>query len=287
MIKTNRIDAEKAFEKMMTHPSFPENSRQDIKILLAEDNLVNQKLILNILEKSGYKIDVVSNGLEAVKAFKTGNYSMIFMDVQMPLMNGFDATGKIRQIEIKQNNKRIVIIAMTAHAAEGYREHCINAGMDDYTSKPINPAALLELIKRWTCQEGGGVHPSMIETPSAIGKEEKSRVFDLEAALKMTRNNKEVLASILDDFCKDLDIKIEAIKVSSSTLDIEKLESLVHSLKGTSASVGAEIINDLCISIEPAIKKNEPIAVDELIMKLENEILAFKKIIQDIDWQQL
>jgi len=120
-----------------------QESRKGGKILLAEDNIVNQRLVLRILEKIGYSITVAENGLKAVQAFEREDFDLILMDVQMPEMGGFEATGKIREFEAARG-KRTPIIAMTAHAIQGYREKCLEAGMDGYISKPIR----IEVVKK-------------------------------------------------------------------------------------------------------------------------------------------
>ena len=131
---------------LITQHSLKKTDRQYFA-LLVEDNLINQKLGLRILETNGYKADLAKNGLEALKAIKKENYDLILMDVQMPEMDGFQATRKIRKMEEKTGN-HIPIIAMTAHAMKGDRERCLEAGMDHYVSKPIKPEELLRVIKK-------------------------------------------------------------------------------------------------------------------------------------------
>jgi CheY-like chemotaxis protein len=112
-----------------------------LRILLAEDSLVNQRLAVRLLEREGHAVTVVNNGLEAVKALESQEFDVVFMDVQMPVMDGFEATAAIRESE-KQRGKRVRIIALTAHAMGGYREQCLSAGMDGYLTKPIRPEEL-------------------------------------------------------------------------------------------------------------------------------------------------
>jgi CheY-like chemotaxis protein len=124
-------------------------SRQtgSIRILLAEDNLVNQRLALHLLTKSGYEVDVASNGAEAVELFARTRHELVFMDAQMPEMDGYQATHAIRLMEAAP--PRAVIVALTALAMAGDRERCLDAGMDDYLPKPIQIATFYEALKRW------------------------------------------------------------------------------------------------------------------------------------------
>ena len=140
---------------LVTRHTLHEARRRKVRILLAEDNLTNQQVALGILEKLGFRADAVANGREAIQALETIPYDIVFMDVQMPVMDGFEATRAIRSGKTGVPNPRIPIIAMTAHAMKGDRERCLEAGMDDYVSKPIAPQALAEALEKWvdTAQE--------------------------------------------------------------------------------------------------------------------------------------
>ncbi len=126
-----------------------QEDRKEVNILLVEDNLVNQKLSMRMLQKSGYSVTLAINGLQAIDAISAQKFDLILMDVQMPVMDGFEATRIIR-IDESNDNMRIPIVAMTAHALHEDRKRCMDAGMDDYISKPIKIAALLEMIEKWT-----------------------------------------------------------------------------------------------------------------------------------------
>ena len=115
-------------------------------ILLAEDNKVNQMLAVRTLEKGGYRVLVANNGVEAVQITQEQPVDLILMDIQMPEMDGFQATAKIRSSRVMSGNKPIPVIAMTAHALKGDRERCLDGGMTDYISKPVRPADLLKLV---------------------------------------------------------------------------------------------------------------------------------------------
>jgi CheY-like chemotaxis protein len=127
----------------------PDNDGPNERVLIAEDNMINQRVALRMLEKLGVGADVVENGRLAVEAIRTKNYGLVFMDCQMPEMDGFAATGEIRDWEISQDGIRIPIVAMTAHAMQGDRERCLAAGMDDYLAKPISRAGLEGILRKW------------------------------------------------------------------------------------------------------------------------------------------
>ena len=135
------------------HPKH-KGQQSRIRILLAEDNITNQMVAVRMLEKMGYRVDVVANGLEAVKALETTPYDLVLMDVQMPEMDGYEATGVIRDPHSVVRNPDIPIIAMTAHAMKGDRDKCIEKGMNDYIPKPVRVKTLRETIEKWTAPKG-------------------------------------------------------------------------------------------------------------------------------------
>ena len=141
----------KASRAMHPPPICLDSRKRSLRILLAEDTAVNQKLVATLLKREGHEVSVVGNGLEAIAAAKAAEFDLVLMDIQMPLMDGFEATSIIREAE---RDKHTPIVAMTAHAMKGDDEKCIEAGMDDYLSKPINFADLRAMIDKWAPAEG-------------------------------------------------------------------------------------------------------------------------------------
>jgi CheY-like chemotaxis protein len=135
-------------KEIVTRHTLAEDRKQQIHILLAEDNVINQKVALNMLDKFGYNAQAVSDGKEVLKSLTLRHYDLILMDIQMPKMDGFETTRAIRNSQTAYS--KIPIIALTADAMKGDDERCFNVGMDDYISKPIDPAVLKEKIKHWS-----------------------------------------------------------------------------------------------------------------------------------------
>jgi CheY-like chemotaxis protein len=131
----------------------PSVLRRPTRVLLVEDNITNQQVAAGILRKLGYRTDTVADGAEAVKSLSTMPYDVVLMDVQMPVMDGLEATRRIRDPRSAVPNHQIPIIAMTANAMRGDREKCLEAGMDDYVSKPISPKALADVLEKWLPKE--------------------------------------------------------------------------------------------------------------------------------------
>jgi len=147
-------------QKLVTRHTIVEDDRKEVQILLVEDYPTNQELAMMHLQTAGYQVDLAENGQQAVEAFKRKQHDLILMDIQMPVMGGYEATKAIRDLEIELSeigDKRdstesegIPIIAMTAHALQGYREKCLEAGMDDYITKPFRRKELLDIVNKWT-----------------------------------------------------------------------------------------------------------------------------------------
>ncbi|MBI3118999.1 MAG: response regulator [Candidatus Hydrogenedentes bacterium] len=241
-----------------------------VSLLLVEDNIVNQKVALKMLDKLGYRADVAGNGKEAVDAVGLRHYDLIFMDVQMPVMNGFDATAKIREITQGSSNPP-VIVAMTAHAMTGDREQCLAAGMDDYMTKPVTREALEDVLKRHT----GDLHSS--NDSGAQGEEAAAApVFDKEALLDQLQRDEKRLYDLLQDFELDFYQKLAALKQAIREGDATSLELQAHAIRNAAASICAAALSNIAFRLEQLGGAGELDAAAPLLNRLESAFLELR-----------
>jgi CheY-like chemotaxis protein/HPt (histidine-containing phosphotransfer) domain-containing protein len=226
--------------------------KNPMKILLAEDNSTNQKAINVRLKRFGLVADTVVNGNEAVKKMKSERYDLILMDVQMPELDGFNATRQIREYENASSLKRVPIIAMTAHAMNGDKEECIKIGMDDYITKPFLPQTLMEMLDRWLPKDD-----IPRETISELLKKE-SQTPSAKNDHTMTKSEESYIGIIATSFADELPTLIDDIQNYMKSNDLNNVKKLVHTIKGVSAMIGESILNESAISMEHALSKGTP-----------------------------
>jgi PAS domain S-box-containing protein len=231
-----------------THQRVRKLRQGSTRILLAEDNIINQLVAQGILKKMGLQVDIVANGAEAVKALAKNPYDLVLMDVQMPEMNGFEATEQIRNPQSAVAYHEIPVIAMTAHAIQGYRERCLEAGMNDYITKPIDPKALSEMLDKWLPTEtapGSSEETASVSTPNP-----ETPVFDI-AGMMIRLDHDEALARLVaQGFLEDMPRQIEALRGCLEAGDTPGAKLRAHTIKGAAANVGGECLRQIAYDIE-------------------------------------
>jgi two-component system, sensor histidine kinase and response regulator len=210
-------------------PSAPAGRRRTLRILLAEDNAVNQRLAVSLLEKRGHRVVVAGNGLEAVAALERSSFDAVLMDVQMPEMDGFEATAAIRLREA-DTGSHIPIIAMTAHAIKGDCDRCLEAGMDAYISKPLRPRELFEVLE--------GLATAANEAPAAPEAASPAD-FDMAAALKRVDGDADLLKELAGLFLGECAQRMTEIRRAIDRRDASELHQAAHALRGSVATFGA------------------------------------------------
>ncbi|HXM36376.1 MAG TPA: response regulator [Pyrinomonadaceae bacterium] len=237
--------------------------KQDKRILLAEDNLVNQKVAVRQLEKLGYRADTVFNGREAIEALSRTPYDLVFMDCQMPEMDGYEATAEIRRRE--GTTKHTLIVAMTTQAMKGDREKCLAAGMDDYISKPVTPrdlAGLLERIFAYPANLTQDDFPvEMLQPPVNV-----ELLYDVMG---------DELSEILDLYLTGTSQSLKRLTSAIQANDLHEVDSIAHSCAGTSATCGM-------VAVVPALRALEKVAregsLDDAPALLEEAKKQFARI---------
>ncbi|MCP4679398.1 MAG: response regulator, partial [Deltaproteobacteria bacterium] len=264
-----------------THHSNLENRQRAIRVLLAEDNIINQEVALGILEDMGLLVDTADNGIEAIKALETVHYDLVFMDCQMPEMDGYQATAKIRNPQSEVLNNDIPIIAMTANAMRGDREKCLEAGMNDYLAKPVTPEELEAVVDEWAPKGSvGDIRQSIDAAAPAVStasKEPPSQVvFDEKGFLGRFRNNRSRAIKIASVFLGDIPNQIMKLERSLSENDTEVATRQAHTIKGAAANVGAEELCALAFEMETMGKDNELEAIGRIIPELNRRFERLK-----------
>src|SRR5258708_5770088 len=243
------------------------------RILLAEDNLVNQKVARGTLERMGYRVDIVSNGADAVAAWETGRYQVILMDCQMPVMDGYQATREIRLRERGAN--RIPIIALTADAMKGAEQQCRGAGMDDYLTKPLDRARLGETVDRHfaassprsNAAEGIRGLPAPLESDSPV---EDSPV-DWEQLMGTLDGDQESAQELVRLFIDSGDAALRDISAALGRGDLAAVGYAAHSFKGSSASIRARSASAAAAQLEEAARAGVTDRMSQLEEQLQRE----------------
>jgi PAS domain S-box-containing protein len=242
----------------------------EARVLVAEDNEVNQKVAVRTLEKLGYQVDVVSDGREAVMACAWNVYAAVLMDNQMPVMDGFEATAKIRERE--GTSRHTPIIAMTASAMPGDRERCLRAGMDDYVSKPVSPESLSEALSRF-------VPRAPAAPPKAETGEDGLKASVLDQLLNIDESGG-LLVEVVDTFLRIAPVRLSTLGRAAQKRDSKALERAAHSFLGSCANLGAGTMADLCAQLETRARAGSTDGAASLVLALQEEFARVKPALE-------
>jgi len=238
--------------------------QKNTRILLVEDNRINQLVALGVLNDLGLNADVAGNGIEAIESLKAAlnscPYSVVIMDCQMPEMDGYDATRAIRQGKAGEENKNIPIVAMTANAMQGDKEKCLQAGMSEYLAKPIASDTLRAILVKWLKPEECSHTPKEVKEPTsevASVELEKNEpvIWQQEVLLKRVNGNLERMVMLVDCYLEEDSSRAEELSEAIFEKDQSKLKFYAHKVKGASANLGGEIVYQLSSELELLTKE--------------------------------
>ena len=236
------------------------------KILLAEDNLLNQEVIIGILEDTGCEVVAVEDGLQALAEMKKGLYDLVLMDVQMSTMDGLESTQRMRAWELAEGKERLPILAITADVLSEDHKKTKAAGMDGHINKPVSPSEMFKVLVRWT-----GAGKTIQGTPAIENMFGHIEGMDVQAALARLDGREELFLRLLKQFIVDKVDVVEQIKSALEDGDRSWAESIVHSLKGISGTLEATELRDVTSHLENAIKVGE-VNVDEYLQLLDGQV---------------
>ena len=239
----------------------PAASGRTLRILIADDNEVNRRVASAILKKRGHELITVENGAEAVAAIRRGAFDVVLMDVQMPEMDGLEATALVRSDE-RNTGRHIPIIALTAHAMKGDREACITAGMDGYISKPVNPAELMAMIEHVLPFDKPDVHAAAPLAPS----------FDHMSALDRLEGDAALLCELADMFLGQSQRMLRDVREAVAAGSSLAVKQAAHALKGSAASIGGVAVADAALQLERLATEPRMDGAELLLAALQFEL---------------
>jgi len=255
--------------KLITQHSIREN-KQRLNILLAEDEIVNQKIATKLLEMHGHAVSVAHNGRQAFDLVRNEKFDMIFMDVQMPEMDGLEATCKIRELE-KDSGRHIPIVAMTAFAMKGDRERCLNAGMDAYISKPLEIEEIFSVIDGLFFSAGSERSLTKHET-----RRQMQPSFDEAAFISSQKGDIKFSIELVETFMQTVSNYLADIKNAVEKYDSRSLKKAAHTLKGSVKNFHADFASDMAHAIELMAISENYAEIDLAILRLNSEIEHLK-----------
>ncbi|MEH2058561.1 MAG: response regulator [Nostoc sp.] len=250
-----------------------------LRIILAEDNLVNQKVALKQLQSLGYNANVVANGKEVLQLLEKIPYDLILMDCQMPVLDGLETTREIHRWPESRfaSGYRPVVIAMTANAMKKDQQMCLDAGMDDYLSKPVKKEKLAATLEHWASVIFLAKETALEQTVSTTDVDSVDLPVDWERLHELSENNPEFELELLQIFVEDIQPRLEAVKIAIAANDLEQIAHQAHQIKGSSANMGVTTMYLAAEKLEAVAYNQERRGTGNLILELEE----FVKRIQE------
>ncbi len=250
----------------------------EVRILVADDDPTNRIVMKALLDKLGYQSSSVDNGAEAVEALRQGKYDVVLMDWQMPIMDGPEATRRIRA----SRHSHVPIVAVTASTMAGDRETCILAGADDYLPKPVELHRLAEVLAKWTADPDFGEEFNGAEEASS--SQASSSVFNEEALLERLLQDRELAGEVMNGFLDDCPSQLERLRRGLADADASGAGLQAHKLQGGAATVSANRLRAIALEMEGAVKAGRLDRAGELLPRAAEEFKLFKRTVESIEW---
>ena len=286
----NESETPKQQEKLLptTHKKYrlPEELTDSAHILLVEDNHINQLLAQSLLKEMGLDCQIANNGVEAIETLKNVEdddlYTLILMDCLMPEMDGYEATRQIRQGMAGEKARNLPIVAITANAITGDKEKCLDAGMDDYLSKPIDPGKMKKIIFHWLGNGKSNKDNNEIEQDNTntepYAEEKTSEIWDKKDALYRLVGNEKLLLQLVKIFVDEMPERIERLRQAIETGQMKEIVSLAHTVKGSAGNIGGVKLQELAAELEKTAEKGDSKHLNELWPEFYEQYLVLYDI---------
>ena len=237
--------------QLITRYTIDEAIKHRFRILVVDDNAVNQTVLHGMLTKLGFQAECVFTGNDAIRSLQELDYDLVFMDCQMPGMDGYETTRRIRDNSSTVKNHDIPVIAITAHAMKGDRKKCLNAGMNDYLTKPIDYNQLVELMKKWTNIKVNQATAIDDHTPQQLRQGNNNHnVFNTTDLLQNLADDMELARQLIETFLDDLPKQIDMLQQALENSDIQNATRLAHGIKGAAANVNSRDLQAIAGEME-------------------------------------
>jgi len=268
-----------ATSKPVVRVSAHDFSTRTTRVLLVEDNAVNRRVATGILRKLNCEVTEAENGQLALDALEKHDIDVVFMDVQMPVMDGWQATACIRS---RKQWAQLPVIALTAHAMKGDEQRCLQAGMSDYITKPVRREDFEKMIEKWTCKQllQPDSNQHVAATPTSGGKDHES--LNIQGALENLGGDRELYVEVVEVFSKNLPTQLDQLRQACSQHDAHQLSAIAHSLKGSAANIGAEATRHLATQIEDLARDGDATKAMALVPAMESCLAELRESIKAV-----
>ncbi len=259
---------------IITRHLLMDERRRNVRILLAEDNPVNATVAMSILSKHGYRADVATNGAEAIELLAEKSYDLVLMDCQMPGMDGYEATREIRRQASQVLNPEIPIVAMTANVMPGDRQKCLDAGMNDYLPKPVDPNSLIAVIETWLHED----NTTRTSLPAEPAKEilMDRMIFNKQTLVDRLLGDEELAVDVVEAFLEDIPKQIAALQSALESGDARLVQRKAHLIKGAAGNVGALALHGISLETEQAGADSNLDRAATLVAEVESQFAVLK-----------
>ena|GEM_PF-1014832 len=261
-----------------------ERAGDSSRILIVEDNEMNRFFAREVLGNIGYLSGTAADGEEALKALQAEHYDMVLMDCQMPGMDGFETTRRIRNREAGENNSAVAVIALTAHASSTDRDHCFEAGMNDYLTKPLLMDQLWKVLDKWLPggrRKGRTAYCAAPEAERTL-PEEKREIFDADRLLEIAMGDRELAGKLVQIFLKLSPEKLRELRVAIDGGNCALASGIAHSLKGMAANTSGELLRRVALEMELAGKANDLAALKKILPEFEKHFSLMKEVLESL-----